>query len=237
MQFKYILLPQALKYLSYCLLFLLSIHLNASTEAAFFYGKKKITISSSEQDSNIYVDGKLMGKGSSIIIVPKGSCINVRVEKIGYLRYEIEFCNKKGISNPPKSYFVKMERDDAYDASVRTDIANIDIEIKTSIDKSRAWRLLNQIVLSYLDVVEVTDKETGYLRTAWQLQSFMQNTIRTRIIVKQSSENPLAFKVKVVSEESRRPGTSSKSDELFRDWDRVLRKYKDVISEAQSRLR
>lgn len=88
-----------------------------------------------------------------------------------------------------------------------------------------------------MDVVEVTDKETGYLRTAWQLQAFKQNTIRTRIIVKQSSENPLAFKIKVVSEESRRPRTSAKSDELYRDWDRVLRKYKDVITEVQSRLR
>lgn len=221
-----------------CILFFFSNGpLTASSDPNIYFGKKKIAISSSEQDSDIYVDGKLMGKGSSNVIVPKGSCINVKVEKVGYLRYEIEFCNKKGVSSPPKSYYVKMQRDDAFDASVRTDIANVDIEITTTIDKSKAWRLLNQIILSYLDVVEITDKETGYLRTAWQVQNFKQNTIRTRIILKQSSEDPLAFKVKVVSEESRWPGTRSKSDELFREWDRVLRKYKDVISEAQSRLR
>ncbi len=222
----------------FCSSFLLSGHtLLAATNSTPLFGKKKVVVSASEQDADVYLDGKLMGKGSATVIVPKNSCINVRVEKIGFLNYEIEFCNAKGVASPPKSYFVRMQRDDAYDASIRTDIANIDIEVPTSIEKNRAWRLLNQIVLSYLDVVEVTDKETGYLRTAWQLQAFKQNTIRTRIIVKQSSENPLAFKIKIVSEESRRPLTSAKSDELYRDWDRVLRKYKDIISEVQSRLR
>ncbi|MGB5437940.1 MAG: hypothetical protein WBM98_18750 [Maribacter sp.] len=220
-----------------CILFFFSNGpLTASSDPNTYYGKKKVSVSASEQDANIYVNGKLLGKGSYTIIVSKNSCTHISVEKTGYLRYEIEFCNKKGFSSPPKRYFIKMERDDAYDASIRTDIANVDIEVSTSLDKDRAWRLINQIVLSYLDVVEVTDKETGYLRTAWKLQTFSQNTIRTRIIVKQSSDKPLAFKIKMVSEESRRPLTSVKSDELFREWDRVLRKYKDVVTEVQSRL-
>lgn len=200
------------------------------------FAKRKVEVSTSEQEANIYVDGKLMAKGSYTVTVPYKSCVNVRVELIGYLNYEIDFCFKKNLSKPPKSYFVKMQRDDAFDASVQTDIANIDIEIKTTKNKDDAWRLINQIVLSYLDVIEITDKETGYIRTAWQLKTFQQNTIRTRIIVKQSSDDPLAFKIKLVSEQSNLPLTSVKSDELFREWDRVLRKYKDVIQEAQSRL-
>jgi hypothetical protein len=43
-------------------------------------------------------------------------------------------------------------------------------------------------------------------------------------------------KIKLVSEESQKPQTSVKSDELFREWDRVLRKYKEVVFEVQSRL-
>ena len=200
------------------------------------FAKRKVEVSVSEQEANIYVDGKLMAKGSHTVAVPYKSCVNVRVELIGYLNYEIDFCYKKNLSKPPKSYFIKLQRDDAYDASVQTDISNIDIEIKTNLDKDAAWKLLNQIILNYLDVIEITDKETGYIRTAWQLKTFKQNTIRTRIIAKQSSDDPLAFKIKLISEESRRALTSVKSDELFREWDRVLRKYKDVISEAQSRL-
>ena len=220
---------------SIIILALLSFALPQNTYSLDF-GKKKIELSASEQDADIIVDGKVLGKGSLTVTVPKNSCVNVKVVKIGFLRYEVEFCNRKDLSKPPKKYFVEMKRDDAYDASVRTDIANIDIEIKTSKGKDQAWKLINQIVLSYTDVIEITDKETGYIRTAWQLKTFKQNTIRTRIIVKQSSDDPLAFKIKLVSEESQRPVTSVKSDELYREWDRVLRKYKDFVSEAQSRL-
>jgi hypothetical protein len=85
-------------------------------------------------------------------------------------------------------------------------------------------------------LLDDTGQRTGYLRTSWQLKTFKQNTIRTRIIIKKGSSNPLSFKIKLISEESRRPLTSVKSDELYREWDRVLRKYKDIIQEMQSRL-
>jgi len=201
-----------------------------------YASKQKVQFSASEQDANIFVDGKLMGKGNLEILITKDACVKVRVEKTGFLIYHIEFCNKKKQTKPPKSYYMEMHRDDAFDASIQTDIANIDIAINVNRSKDEAWKLVNQIVLSYLDVIEVTDKETGYLRTAWQLKTFKQNTIRTRIIVKEASSNPLAFKIKLISEESRRPLTSVKSDELYREWDRVLRKYKDIIQEMQSRL-
>jgi hypothetical protein len=32
------------------------------------------------------------------------------------------------------------------------------------------------------------------------------------------------------------PGTSVKSDELFREWDRVLRKFENIQEELRSRL-
>ena len=83
----------------------------------------------------------------------------------------------------------------------------------------------------------MTDKETGYLRTAWSLKTFMQNTVRTRIIIKESSNDPLVFKVKLISESSGLPMTSVKSDELYKEWDRVLRSYSNVISEFQARVK
>lgn len=221
---------------SFLLVLTLALFMSPYAKAELILAKKKVEVSVSEQEANIYVDGKLMAKGSHTVAVPYKTCVNVRVELVGYLNYEIDFCYKKNLSKPPKSYFIKLERDDAYDASVQTDIANVDIEIRTNKSKDDAWRLLNQIILNYLDVIEITDKETGYIRTSWQLKTFKQNTIRTRIIAKQSSDDPLAFKIKLISEQSNRALTSVKADELFREWDRVLRKYKDVISEAQSRL-
>jgi hypothetical protein len=217
--------------LRYSLLIMLAIVSSNS-----FAGKKKVQFSASENDASIFVDGQLMGKGQIEVIILNKSCVTVKVEKVGFLTEKITFCNQKSSSVPPKSYYVEMKRDDAYDASVQTDIANIDIELRTSLEELDAWRLISQIITSHFDVIEVTDRETGYLRTSWVVQSFKQNTIRTRMIVKLGSDNPLSYKVKLISEESRRSATSVKSDELFREWDRVLRKYETVISELQTRL-
>ncbi|MFT6416143.1 MAG: hypothetical protein ACJARZ_001486 [Dokdonia sp.] len=209
-----------------------------STEEANFFGKKKVQVGSSEADAEIFVNGKMVGKGSAVITVPKNDCVTVLAKKIGFLTERIEFCNKKKMTAPPKTYYIEMKRDDAYDASIQTDIANIDIELKcNSMGKDKAWKLINQIVLSYIDVIEMTDKETGYLRTSWSLKTFRQNTVRTRMIVKESSSDPLTFKVKLVSEASGIPMTSVKSDELYKEWDRVLRSYSNVISEFQARVK
>lgn len=202
------------------------------------FGKKKIEVGTSENDAEIYVNGKQIGKGSTVVTVPKDDCVTVIAKKIGFLTEQIEFCNKKDMTKPPKTYYIEMKRDDAYDASIQTDIANVDIEmVCNTMEKDQAWKLINQIVLSYIDVIEMTDKETGYLRTAWSLKTFKQNTIRTRIIIKESSTDPLVFKAKLVSEASGRPTTSVKSDELYKEWDRVLRSYSDVIGEFQARLK
>ncbi|RLD33068.1 MAG: hypothetical protein DRI83_09925 [Bacteroidetes bacterium] len=199
-------------------------------------GKKTIIFSTSEPTAKIFIDGKLMGNGQVEVVVLSNSCVTVRAEKVGFLIETITFCNKKESAKPPKSYYLEMHRDDAYDASVQTDIANIDIEIQTSLEELAAWKLMSQIITSYFDVIEVTDRETGYLRTSWVVQSFQQNTIRSRVIIKLGNSDPLVYKVKLVSEESKFPGTSVKSDELYREWDRVLRKFENIVEELRTRL-
>jgi hypothetical protein len=190
----------------------------------------------SEPDAKIIVDGKSMGSGQLDIMIPPYDCVTVKVEKVGYLDGEIEFCNKRDFTPPPKSYYFQMEKDDAFDASEATDVANVDIEIKTQKPEDEAWKLLSQIITTYFDIIEVTDKSTGYLRTAWVAQTFKQKTVRTRVIVKLASTNPLAYKIKLISEVANSEKVSVKSDEMFMDWDRVLRKYREIIREAQTRL-
>lgn len=214
------------------LLFLAVMALSLSASA----GKKVVRFTCSEPDAKIYVDGKMMGSGQLEVTIPAYACVTVKCEKTGYLIAAIEFCNKPNYTPPPKTYYCAMEKDDAYDASEATDIANVDIEVKTHKKEDDAWRLLSQIITTYFDVIEVTDKSTGYLRTAWVTQTFKQKTIRTRIIVKLASTEPLAYKIKLVSEYANAANVSVKNDELFKEWDRVLRKYREVIHEATSRL-
>lgn len=197
-----------------------------------------IEVSASEPDAKIIVDGQSLGTGSLKIKVPKNSCVNVKIHKSGFLRYEQTYCNKKGMTEPPKKQFFDMKKDDAEEASIKTDQANIDfsIEVNKKLDINDVWKRANQIVTDYFDAIEVADKETSYLRTAWSIQSFAQNTIRTRLIIKLSKSDPLTYKVKLVSEYSGMPLTSVKADEQFHDWDRLLRKYQNIISDFTTRL-
>ena len=201
-----------------------------------FAGKKVVKLGVSESDAKIFLDGKLMGSGQLDVVVLSNSCVNIKIEKVGFLTENITFCYKPNYAPPPKTYYVEMKKDDAFDATEATDMANIDIEIKTNKPEVEAWRLISQIITSYFDVIEVTDRNTGYLRTAWVVQTFKQNTIRTRVIVKLGSSDPLSYKVKLISEQSQQPQTSVKSDELFKEYDRVLRKYKEIINEIETRL-
>jgi len=199
-------------------------------------GKRKIEFRVSEPDAKIYVNGYYVGMGQTLLIIEKDECIKVKVEKLGYLTENIEYCNIKGRDPLPKDYRLIMQVDDAYEASAPLDIVNEDFEVKTMKPELEAWKLLSQIVTNYMDVIEVTDRETGYLRTAWETEHFKRNTIRTRVIIKLASTDPLSYKIKIVSEESGKPMTSVKDDEYFTEYNRVLKEYKDIISEMQSRL-
>ena len=206
--------------------------------ATFAVKAQTVIVSASEPDAAIIVDGQSLGTGNLKIKVPKNSCVNVKVQKAGFLKYKQTYCNKKGQTEPPKKQFFDMKRDDAEEASVKTDQANIDfsIEISKKQEPIEVWKRANQVVTDYFDAIEVSDKETSYLRTAWSVQSFQQNTIRTRLIIKLAKSEPLTYKVKLVSEYSGAPLTSVKADEQFHDWDRILRKYQNVISDFTTRL-
>ena len=204
----------------------------------FSIAQKTVTVSTSEPDAKIIVDGRNLGTGTLKVKVAKDACVNVKIQKTGFLKYEQTYCNKKNETPPPKTQYFDMKKDDAEEASMKTDQANVDfeVEVNKNMDISDVWKLANQIVTDYFDAIESSDKETSYLRTAWSVQSFAQNTIRTRLIIKLGKSSPLTFKVKLVSEYSGESNTSVKADERFHEWDRVLRKYQNTIGDFQNRL-
>lgn len=198
--------------------------------------KNQIVISASEPDAEIFVNGQPMGRGTATVVVPKKGQVNVLVFKSGFLREEFTFFDKKDKPKPPKTLFVKMKPDDAFEASKQTDIANVNLDLSTSKEEDDVWLVINRIILSYFDVIETTDKETGYIRTAWTIQTFTQSTVRTRVIVKLASKDPLSYKFKIISEIAVGPNVSAKDDQLFKEWDRVLRKLEPLAEELPSRV-
>jgi len=202
-----------------------------------------IVITVSESDAEIFVNGTKVGTSPQTLKINNKVCIDVEVKKLGYVTEKRMYCNsKKGFPEPPKKEFIIIKKDeskeDLNNASSSTEIANIDIDVHSSKTEEKAWKLLSEVITTYFDILEVSDKSTGYIRTSWATQSFKNFTVRTRVIIKtSSSDNSLKYKVKIISEISDKPNISAKDDEKFKPWDRILKKYNDLVPELQTRLK
>ncbi|MDP3360226.1 MAG: hypothetical protein Q8S41_12855 [Lutibacter sp.] len=204
----------------------------------FLLKDRLVKIETTPNDSEIKVDGKIVGIGNYDLKVSDNSCVEVIVTKESFLRVKKNYCNSKDYQQPPYRDHIELIEDEAYKTSISTDLANVNftVVVNPKITEDEAWKLISTIVTTEFDVLEVVDKETGYLRTAWQVQSFNgKSTIRTRVFVKLGDSNPLKYVIKISSE--RAEGLASvKDDQQFEEWNRILKKYQNIIEEAQSRL-
>jgi hypothetical protein len=209
-------------------------------------------------EARIIINDQQAALGRYTVKITDKTCVNVRVELVGFITQQRTYCSHPDNPNfpvPPIDDNVALKADESFstNVSLQTDQANnnIAVEVREDRDEATAWKLLSAIVLGYFDVLENSDRDTGYLRTAWQPKYFADGmvVIRTRMIVKRSSLNPLRYTVKIESERadwSPTAGASSagsatrvsvKDDEKFAPWERLLNTYKDLISEIQARMR
>jgi len=198
----------------------------------------KVTVTTNPQSARIYVNGVLMASGKAVVTISKKDCITVEIRLEGYVQETRTYCEKKGMTSAPKSDYVQLQPDESYTSSIQSDIANNDILLNVKKGKSRedAWKSVVSTVLSKFDVLENSDEKAGYLRTSWVGVTFKSNTIRTRVIIKLSSEDPLSFKIKFISEESGRSGTPFNADEQYKAFTRILKKYDGFIDELGTKL-
>lgn len=200
---------------------------------------ERVTITTSPQTARVYVNGVQMGTGKVEIKVSKNDCLTVEVKQEGYIGESRTYCVKKGMADPPSTDYIQLQEDESYTSSIESNIANTEIQINVNPNKSRedAWKQVVSTVLDKFDVLENSDEKAGYLRTSWVGMSFKANTVRIRMIVKQSSEKPLVYKVKFVSEASGRSSTPYNADEQFRPYNRILKKYDGFLDELVTRLK
>jgi hypothetical protein len=205
----------------------------------FILRDRLVRINTTPTNSTIRIDGKEVGQGDYLLEVSKGACVEVLISSIGYETYKKTYCNQDNVTMEEVTEHFVLKEDEAFLLSTQVDQANIDvtIDVNNGRGKENAWQVLSMIVTTHFDVLEITDKDTGYIRTSWVLKTFRQNTVRTRLIVKQSSISPLQFKIKLQSQFSGSAQTSVKDDQYYKDWDRVLNTYKDILNEAQTRLK
>lgn len=197
---------------------------------------KKVEISTNPSDAEIYVNGKLVGTGSIVIDVKNKECITVQIVREGYLGYSKDYCNQKGMPDIPKRDYIQLNLDQSYEASTKSDIANVDVVLKPQKGTlEENWTSAIRTITDYFDALEVSDSDVKYLRSAWIVDTFDGFVVRTRIIFRLTRDEPQEFKIKIVSERAPR-NTSSRQDERFEAWDRVLKKYGTLLEEVNSRI-
>lgn len=209
------------------------------TTESFTLKDRLILVNTTPNVASIFIDGKEIAKGEFNVKVLKGTCVEVVAQSPGYVDEKKTYCNQDNMPVPPLAENLKLIVDEAYTSSVASDQANVNfnIEVNAAKTEDEAWKIMSQIVTGAFDILEIADKETGYIRTAWSVKTFKSNTIRTRVIVKLGDTKPLKYVVKIVSEQSGKGGTSVKEDDSFKQWDRILNTYKDFINEIQARLK
>lgn len=200
---------------------------------------RTVRVNTTPSDATIKVDGKPVATGEYSVKVVDGACVEVIIERAGFVPILKNFCNQSTMQAPPVNEHIALKPDEAYTSSIQSDQANVNFTIAIGAARTPedAWKIINGIVTNYFDVIEMADKETSYIRTAWSMKNFPNNTIRTRIIVKPGNTGTLQYVVKIQSESSGAANTGAKDDEKFKEWERLLNTYKDVISEMQARLK
>ena len=195
------------------------------------------TINTNSDSHNIFINGQIVGQGSVAgIKIPKNECITVQVSGTGYITEVKKFCRQKGMPKMQKTEYITLARDESFDATFSTDLANNDIVVNprgTNLDE--VWVNAVRLVVENFDALEVNDNNVNYLRTSWVVDTFDEFTVRTRLIARVSGENPIEVRFKIVSERAQGQ-VSPRDDELFRSWQRIMRKYQGLIDEIQSRL-
>jgi len=200
---------------------------------------QKVTITTTPQTAKIYVNGVSMGAGQLVVTVPSKECVTVEIREEGFIPEIRTYCKKRGVSPPPKSDYFQLQPDESYTSSLQSDIANNEIllNVKPNRSKDDAWKIIVSTVLGKFDVLENNDEKSGYLRTSWVGTTFKTNTVRMRVIVKQSSEDPLSYKIKFTSEYSGKAGTAFNADEQYHPFNRILKKYDGFLEELTTKLK
>ena len=191
------------------------------------------------EDVAIKINGRYVAKGEYNVKISKGECVVMTAEKEGFVSARKNYCNQDNAPVLPVTDNIDLVVDETFAMSYASDSVNVNniIEINPNLSESEAWKIMSQIVMNVFDVIDITDKATGYLRTAWSVKAFPNNTIRTRIIVKVADSNKLKYAVKLCSESSGKNGSSVNDDSLYSEWHRVLLEYKNVLTNIQLRLK
>ncbi len=219
----------------------------------------KLTFTSVPSTAKIYFNGELSGTGKATIELERAILVEVKIVAEGYITFQksyrygkgSQFAKNEGVGGYERGkneYTITLDEDPSYvspqqmeenlnKVSVLTDSINkyINCNVNKKYSQADSWKIVNKVVGDYFDDLDNTNSETGTLKTPWQAQIVGSQKIRTRLIIKTNDDG--SYKIKIQSEYSDNINVSVKEDETFKEWDRVLKKYSNLIIDLNNKLK
>ena len=196
--------------------------------------------------AEFYVDGLLIGKGKNTVTfqVYKDRPVQLIIRAEGYL----EYVRVMNFSENVSSYNLTQDLviDAAYAASEPgADIANkrFEVMVRKGRSKDDVTQRTKYYISELFETLEINDNVSGWYRTAWNVETFEDKFVRTRIEIKEIPDNgdgQLKYKMLLQSQVSykkdhNRSGASPKYED-YHNWDRVLKKYVKLLSDIRNLL-
>lgn len=197
------------------------------------YAQKK-TIIVQPESAKIYVNGSEVGTGTYTLKFNRNTDFYMlRFEAPGYLDRSVKLFK----DNPNKTISYTLQVDEAEKNSVGSDsesgeMANkwFDVTCRDDMTEETIWKRLMNIAISNFDQVEVRDKDAGWIRTQWVSTKFPDQTVRTRLEIRLSfaGDGKITYRVRL---ESQIKDKDCRGGNCYVKYDRVLKKYVDVIQQ------
>lgn len=196
--------------------------------SAQFGGKVK-TINVVPDKAKIIMGGAEVGQGSYSLNIGRQDYVMLRLTCPGYVDRVVRVYR----TDKRNAITFTLEEDESFSASeANSDLANkyMTVNVREGLDEDIVWKRLVLTISELFPNLEVNDKESGWIRSSWEVERFAYVTVRTRIEIKEvmGFETP-RYRVRLQSEiASNECGTH---DECFKAWDRVLKTYHQAIND------
>lgn len=213
-----------------------------AVSTAVFAGKNVKTIHVTPDNATIFVNGNEVGTGSYTYKFNNHTdFIMLKFTAPGYLTRTFKLLK----DNPKETIHYKLMQDEALQNSVGSkdgvDMANkwMQITCKKGMTMDKVWRRLMSVAVDNFENVEVRDKDAGWIKTAWKEVTFESGQrVRTRLEMRitgdDESEEGISYKVRLSSEINN--DADCYGEECYEKYDRVLRKFYDVLNDLQSSI-
>ena len=194
--------------------------------------KKVKSINVIPDNARIIIAGSEVATGQYNLTMGKADFVLIKFSAPGYIDKTVRVFK----TDKSTALVFRLEEDAAYFASDEgSDLANktMRIVVRKGISADEVWKRITYYITDQFPNMEITDKSAGWIRSAWNTETFPYATVRTRIEIKEMpGMDDLTYRIELQSQIAWR--SCGLNDQCFSKWERILKKYKKAVEDLKN---